>query len=442
MFESLSEKLTGVFRKLSNQGRLTEEHIDEALKEVRRALLAADVHFSVVRDFQESVRERAIDSEVLQSLTPAQQIIKIVNEELTTILGGTEKPLASQGRSPDVILMVGLQGSGKTTTAAKLAAQLKKQGRTAMIAAADLQRPAAVQQLTTLGKQLDIPVYEEGTTSNPVTVAKNALKQARQQGIGWLIVDTAGRLHIDDDLMDELEEIKEAVDPGEVLLVVDAMTGQDALRTAEEFGDAVKITGLILTKMDGDARGGAALSITSVTGIPIKFMGTGEKLDALEPYHPDRLASRILGMGDMLTLIEKAQETFDQDRAAELQKKMQRSTFNLEDFLEQMQAMKNMGSMSQIMEMIPGLSQMSKKLPNEALDEKQFGRTEAIIRSMTPQERNRPDMISGSRRRRIARGSGVTPAEVNGLLNQFKQSQKLMKQIASGKRFNPMSMFK
>ena len=445
MFENLSEKLNDTFKKLSGRGRLTEQHLDEGLKEVRRALLEADVHFSVVRDFLENVRSRSLNTEVLQSLSPTQQIIKIVDEELTQILGGDTKALAvasTQANHTNVIMIIGLQGAGKTTTAAKLALHLKKQNLQTMLAAVDLQRPAAIEQLVTLGNEIQIPVYKEGVKSTPLITAKNALNHARDNDVDCLIIDTAGRLTIDEALMDELLEIQKEANPIEILLVIDAMTGQDSLRTAEEFNAIVPVTGLILSKMDGDARGGAALSITSITNIPIKFMGVGEKLDGLEQYHPERLASRILGMGDVLTLIEKAEETIDENKAAELQKKMQRAEFNLEDFLEQMQQMKKMGPLSQIVDMVPGLSNLSKQMPQEAFDENQLNKTEAIIQGMTPTERQKPDIIGGSRRKRIANGSGVSPSDVNALINQFKKSQKLMKQLASGKRVDPKTLFR
>ena len=445
MFENLSEKLNDTFKKLSGRGRLTEQHLDEGLKEVRRALLEADVHFSVVRDFLENVRSRSLNTEVLQSLSPTQQIIKIVDEELTQILGGDTKALAvasTQANHTNVIMIIGLQGAGKTTTAAKLALHLKKQNLQTMLAAVDLQRPAAIEQLVTLGNEIQIPVYKEGVKSTPLITAKNALNHARDNDVDCLIIDTAGRLTIDEALMDELLEIQKEANPIEILLVIDAMTGQDSLRTAEEFNAIVPVTGLILSKMDGDARGGAALSITSITNIPIKFMGVGEKLDGLEQYHPERLASRILGMGDVLTLIEKAEEAIDENKAAELQKKMQRAEFNLEDFLEQMQQMKKMGPLSQIVDMVPGLSNLSKQMPQEAFDENQLNKTEAIIQGMTPTERQKPDIIGGSRRKRIANGSGVSPSDVNALINQFKKSQKLMKQLASGKRVDPKTLFR
>ena len=433
MFETLSDKLQNVFKKLSGKGSLTEKDVDEALREVRLALLEADVNFKVVRTFIANVRERALGSGVLQSLTPAQQVIKIVNEELVSILGGGESKLSQVSQPPTVVMLVGLQGSGKTTTAAKLALHLRRKGQRALLVAADLRRPAAVAQLVTLGKQLDIPVYSEGTPAKPLTVCLDSLKRARELAVSWLIVDTGGRLHIDEAMMEELVELKGALSPAEVLLVADAMTGQDAVRAAEEFNARVGLTGLILTKMDGDARGGAALSIKSVTGVPIKFIGIGEKLDALEPFYPDRLASRIQGMGDMLTLIEKAEETFDKEKAKEFEKKVRAATFDLEDFLAQLHQVKNMGPLSQIIDMIPGLSSIGRKLPDAALDDKQLQKVEAIILSMTLQERHSPHIIDGSRRRRIARGSGTAPQDVNRLLKQFSEMQKMMKAMAGGR---------
>jgi signal recognition particle subunit SRP54 len=430
MFEALSTKLDAVFKRLAGRGRLTEKDVDEALREVRVALLEADVHFRVVRDFVAAIRERAVGSDVLQSLTPAQHVIKIVNEELIKLLGEPAK-LASAMFPPTVIMLVGLQGSGKTTTAAKLALHLRKQGGRPVMVAADVYRPAAVDQLVALGKQLTIPVYQQGVKADPVEIVQKGIAFAREQGATAVILDTAGRLHIDEALMQEVVRIKEKVTPQEVLLVVDAMTGQDAVRAAGEFHEKVGITGLVLTKMDGDARGGAALSVRAVTGVPIKFMGTGEKADGLEPFYPDRLASRILGMGDMLTLIEKAQENFDQQKAEEMQRKMRTASFTLEDFLDQLQQVKKLGSLSQLIEMIPGMSGMARKLPAGALDDKQMKRVEAIIYSMTPQERRRPEVLDGSRRRRIASGSGVTPADVNQLLNQFEQMRKMMKQYSA-----------
>ena len=433
MFEALSEKLTGVFHRLGTKGRLTEADVDEALREVRMALLEADVNFKVARDLVARIRERALQQDLLKSLSPGQQVVKITNEELTSILGGGVRQLEPGSRQPSVILMIGLNGSGKTTTAAKLARYLKQSSQLPLLVAADLQRPAAVQQLEMLGQQVGVTVYQAGTSQPTVKVAKDGIKQAAQLKAAWAIVDTAGRFQIDDELMSELEEVKAAVSPAETLLVVDSMTGQDAVRAALEFHQRIGVTGLILTKLDGDARGGAALSITSVTGVPIKFIGTGERIEALEQFHPDRLASRILGMGDMLTLIEKAQTTFDQQQATELEKKFRQATFDLDDFLGQLQQLKNMGPLSQILEMIPGFSAIQGHIFSEELDGNQLKKTEALIYSMTPEERRRPEVISGSRRRRIAKGSGTTPQDVNQLLNQFRQMQKLMRQMTSGK---------
>ena len=428
MFEALTDKLNGVFRQLTGKGRLTEKDVDEALKSVRIALLEADVNFKVARELVSQVRERALGRDVLESLSPGQQVVKIVQEELTGVLSGGDHELAQAAHPPTVLLVVGLQASGKTTTAAKLALQLRQRGQRSLLVAADLRRPAAIQQLATLGKTLDIPVYQEDTSSTAIKVAKAGVKEAQRLGLSSVIIDTGGRLHIDDEMMKELEEVESAVSPHEVLLVEDAMTGQDAVRSAQEFLQRVKVTGLIMTKLDGDARGGAAISITQVTGIPIKFIGVGERTDALEPFHPDRLASRILGMGDVLSLIEKAEKEVDEKHAKELERKMRTATFDLEDFLEQFQNVKRMG-FGQILEMIPGFSQMKNRMPGD-FDEKHLIKFEAIIRSMTPDERHNPDILNGRRRRRIAMGSGTTPQDVNQLLNQFSQAQKLMKQIS------------
>ncbi|MGQ9677176.1 MAG: signal recognition particle protein [Chloroflexota bacterium] len=436
MFDNLTDRLQAVFKQLRGKGRLTERDVDEALRQVRLALLEADVNFKVVKQFVARVRERAVGVEVLESLSPAQQVVKIVNEELIAILGEPSK-LNLSGQ-PVVIMLVGLQGSGKTTTAAKLAHLLRKQGHHPLLVAADVRRPAAIQQLVTLGKQLEIPVYNE-SSSSPPTICANAVKRARELASNVVILDTAGRLHIDEQMMNEVAEIRRRVSPAEVLLVADAMAGQDAVRVAEEFNQRVGLTGLILTKLDGDARGGAALSMRTVTGVPIKYTGVGEKLDALEPFYPDRLASRILGMGDVLSLIEKAQETVDQKKAAALEKKLRTATFDLEDFLSQLQQIKSMGSLSQLIDMIPGMGGLRKQLPAEALDDRQLKKIEAIIRSMTPEERRNPEIIGGSRRRRIARGSGTTPQDINSLLNQFRQMQKMMKMVASGK--GPKNVF-
>ncbi|MCK4362295.1 MAG: signal recognition particle protein [Dehalococcoidia bacterium] len=437
MFQVLSERLGSVFKRLGSKGRLTERDVDEALREVRLALLEADVNFRVVKEFIATLRERSLGNEVLESLTPAQQVIKVVNEELTSILGGAPSHLASASRPPTIVMLVGLQGSGKTTTAAKLALHLKSSGQRPLLVAADLRRPAAIEQLVTLGNELEIPVYREDTSAKPVSVCTHALKRVRELAATWVIADTGGRLHIDEAMMKEAAEIKRELKPDEVLLVVDAMTGQDAVRAAEEFHAKLGLSGLILTKMDGDARGGAALSIKAVTGVPVKFIGTGEKLDAMETFYPDRLASRILGMGDLLTLVERAEKTFDEERAKKLDKKVRHATLDLEDFLGQLHEMQQMGSLSQLMEMIPGLSSIARRAP-EAVDEGRLEKIEAIILSMTPQERRNPEIIDGSRRRRIARGSGTTPQEINQLLNQFRQTQKLMKQMAHGRSLRSM----
>jgi len=431
MFEILSDKLGAVFKRLSSKGKLTEKDVDEALREVRLALLEADVNFKVVKDFLARVRERAVGVEVLESLMPAHQVIKIVNEELVAILGGGQKKLRHAAQPPTLMLMVGLQGSGKTTTSAKLALHLRKGGQRPLMVAADPYRPAAKDQLITLGKQLEIPVYWEGDST--VAICANAMKRAKEIAASVVIIDTAGRLHIDEELMSELKELGKRLSPTEVLLVADAMTGQEAVRIAEEFNAAVGLSGVILTKMDGDARGGAALSITSVSGVPIKFVGIGEKTDALEPFHPDRMASRILGMGDMLSFIEKTEAATDAQKRRDLEHKIRRGTFDLEDFLEQLQQIKKMGPIAQLMEMVPGMSSLSRKLPQDG-DERQLKKVEAIIFSMTPDERHNPNIIDGSRRRRIARGSGTTPQDVNQLLNQHRQVQKLMKQLGRGKK--------
>ena len=441
MFENLTGRLTGILNKLSSKGRLTDKDIDDALGEVRRSLLEADVNFRVARDFVAAVKERAQGSNVLESLTPGQQVVKIVHEELTSLLGGGSHAMTLSSQPVTAIMLVGLQGSGKTTTAAKLALDLRRQGHRSLLIAADLRRPAAIQQLETLGRQLDVPVYsEDPKSSSAVKVAKAGLERAQQLGVNWAIIDTGGRLQIDDDLMKELAEIKKPTSANEILLVVDAMTGQDAVNTALGFHDRVKLTGLIMSKMDGDARGGAALSITRVTGVPIKYIGIGERPDGLEAFHPDRLASRILAMGDMLTLIERAQGAVDEEQAKEMERKFRQATFDLEDFLGQLQSVKKMGSLTQIMEMIPGMGQMANKLPAGELDDGRIERIEAIIRSMTPEERHHPELINGSRRRRISRGSGTTPQDINQLLNQFKQTQKLVKQVSKSR--NPASLLK
>jgi len=442
MFEILSDKLGKVFRLLGNRGKLTEKDIDDALRQIRLALLEADVNFKVVKDFVARVRERAVVAEVMQSLTPAQQIIKIVNEELIATLGGEQSRLETSPHPPSVAMLAGLQGSGKTTTAAKLALHLKRSGHRPLLIAADNRRPAAIEQLVTLGEQFDIPVYSENPNSKSKDICAHGLAKARSLAATWVIVDTAGRLHIDEAMMEELVQVKKELKPVEVLLVVDAMTGQDAVQVAEEFHSRVSLTGLILTKMDGDARGGAALSIRWVSGVPIKFIGIGEKVDAFEPFYPDRLVSRILGMGDMLTFIEKAEKNFDEQEAKELEKKVRSARFDLSDFLSQLKMVKNMGPIAQMAEMLPGMSKLAGRLP-EGAEEKQLKKIEAIILSMTPAERHNPTIIGGSRRRRIARGSGVQPHDVNQLLNQFSQMQKLMKMGVSGKLpRNLTSMFR
>ncbi len=442
MFENLTEKLGNIFSRLGNKGRLSEKDVDEAMREVRLALLEADVNFKVVKEFVARVRERAVGSAVLESLSPAQQIIKIVNEELTAILGGGQSRLNPAGHPPSIIMLVGLQGSGKTTTAAKLALNLKHSGQSPLLVAADTRRPAAIQQLITLGKQLDIPVYSEDPAVPVKDICAHAVARAKQMAVSWVILDTAGRLHIDNELMDELIQIKSTVDPQETLLVVDSMTGQDAVRVAEEFNTKVNLSGLILTKLDGDARGGAALSIRWVAHVPIKYIGVGEKADQFEPFYPDRLASRILGMGDMLTFIEKAEKAFDQKKAEELKKKMEKATYDLEDFLGNLKEVKKMGSLAQLTSMVPGLSKVASKI-SEDDQEKQLRKVEAMILSMTPDERHDPNIIDGSRRRRIARGSGTQIQDLNQLLNQFRQMQKLMKMGMRGKlNRNMLNMFR
>lgn len=441
MFESLTEKLQGIFDKLARRGKLTEDDVDAGLREVRLALLEADVNYKVVKDFIARVKERAVGAEVMRSLTPAQQVIKIVHEELIATLGEPSKVDLS-GTPPHVIMLVGLQGSGKTTTAAKLALRLRKSGQRPLLVAADTYRPAAVTQLEILGRQLDIPVHSEGVEVPPPTICVNALKRAEAAAYSVVIMDTAGRLHIDDEMMSELEHIKRLARPREVLLVADAMTGQDAVRVASDFHQRVGLTGLILTKVDGDARGGAAISIRAVTGVPIKFLGVGEKTDALEPFHPDRLASRILGMGDVLSLIEKAQAEMDETQAMAMGQKLLQGEFNLEDFLAQLHQVKKLGPLSQLLEMIPGYSNISKEISPELTD-KHMKRVEAIISSMTREERLNPLIINASRKRRIARGSGTTVQDVNMLLSQFRQMQRMMKRLGQGRgRRGLMSLFR
>ncbi len=428
MFQALSDRLNGIFKKLRGYGRLTEENIAEALREVRLALLEADVNFKVVRSFLEQVRQRAIGREVLESLTPGQQVVKIVHEELTALMGGAASHLRSAGQPPTVIMLVGLQGSGKTTTAGKLARLLREQGRRPLLVAADLQRPAAQEQLATLGRTLGVEVYPASGATSAVAVCREAVSQARSRLLDPVILDTAGRLHIDEPLMQELGAIKTEVNPTEILMVLDAMTGQDAVNSATAFHQVLKLTGTILTKLDGDTRGGAALSVRSVTGTPIKMIGIGEKLEALEIFHPDRMASRILGMGDVLGLVERAEKTFDAKQAATLQKKLKAQTLTLEDFRDQLRQVRGMGPLEQLVGMIPGLSRV-KGLPDATAQEKELKRVEAIIDSMTPGERQRPEIVNGSRRKRIAAGSGTNVADVNRLLKQFADMQKIMRQL-------------
>jgi signal recognition particle subunit SRP54 len=437
MFETLSDRLNETFGKLGRKGRLTEKDVDDAMRDVRRALLEADVNFKVVKEFVANVKERALGQEVLQSLTPAQTVIGIVNEELIQILGAEQVPLRTPDRPPQILMMVGLNGAGKTTHTGKLALHLRKQGRNPLMVAADVYRPAAINQLQALGRQIDMPVYEEGTKADPVDIARNAVRFAHERGFNPIIIDTAGRLQIDERLMQELVNIKQAVNPTEILLVADAMTGQEAVGVAEEFHRQLDVSGLVLTKMDGDARGGAALSIRSVTGIPIKFIGTGEKLDALEPFYPDRLAGRILGMGDVLSLIERAQEQTTEEDAERLQDRMMKGQFDLEDFLDQLQKIKSMGPLSQLLDMIPGLGGQLRQAKAQISDD-DYKKVEAIIQSMTPWERRHPEKISNSRRRRIARGSGRDRQEVNQMLSQFKEMQKMMGQFGQMARKGKM----
>ncbi len=440
MFESLTDRLQAIFNRLSGRGRLSEKDVDEALREVRMALLEADVHYKVVKDFLARVREQAVGEAVMRSLTPAQQVVKIVHQELIRTLGEAPVPLAQAPSPPTVIMLVGLQGSGKTTTAAKLALHLRKAGRFPMLVAADLRRPAAVRQIEVLGQQLDIPVYSEGAGQDAPGVCRRALQEANRQRRSHVILDTAGRLHIDEELMEELVRVKKSASPHEILLVADAMTGQDAVRVAGEFHARLGLTGLILTKVDGDARGGAALSMRSVTGVPIKYLGVGEKADGLEVYYPDRLASRILGMGDVLSLIERAEQAYTEEQAQELEAKVRKGTFDLADFLDQMRQLRQMGPLDQLLGMIPGLGQAI-RAQNLQVDEKQFHRLEAIILSMTPQERAHPEIIGGSRRRRIARGSGTALHDVNVLLNRFDQYRKMMRRLTKGQARDILSMF-
>jgi signal recognition particle subunit SRP54 len=449
MFESLTTRLEGVFERLRGKGRLSENDVTEAMREVRQALLEADVSFKVVKQFVAQVQERAIGSEVLESLSPAQQVIKIVHEQLIEMLGGTDgkNKLNYAGTPPTVIMLVGLQGSGKTTTVAKLANFLRKQGQQPLMVAADMQRPAAVLQLQQLGKQLTLPVYSEEAGSKPPDICTRAIAYAREHGHTTAILDTAGRLHVDEDLMREVATIRERTHPHEVLLIADAMTGQDAVRVAEAFHKDVGLTGLIMTKMDGDARGGASLSIRAVTGVPIKFMATGEKADALEAFYPERLASRILGMGDVLTLIERAQEHVDQQQDEKLGRKLLTASYDFDDLLQQMHQISKMGPLTQILEMVPGLNKLvgTPEISEALQDGKQMKKVEGMIHSMTPQERQHPEIINGSRKRRIAKGSGHTVQDVNQLLKTLEEMRQMMKQMAAmqkggkGRRFNPLA---
>ena len=430
-FESLSDKLAASFKKLRGKGRLTEADVKEAMREVRLALLEADVSYKVVKDFVNKVSDRAMGQDVLESLTPAQMVIKIVNEELTALMGTENEKLNISSQSPSVVMLVGLQGAGKTTNGAKLAGLMKKSGKRPLLVACDVYRPAAIAQLETVGAQLDIPVFQMGQ-GNPVDIAKAGIEHAKRHGNDLVFLDTAGRLHIDEALMDELKNINAATNPAEILLVLDAMTGQDAVNAAKSFDEQLGVTGVMLTKLDGDARGGAALSVRAVTGKPIKFIGTGEKLDMIEPFHPDRMASRILGMGDVLTLIEKAEQSFDEKKALEMTERLKQNKFTFTDYLDQLEQLKQMGDLKDIAAMLPGID--SKALKNVTFDEKAYSRTEAIIRSMTPQERDNPQLINSSRKKRIAAGSGTNVVEINRLLKQFDMMKTMTKQMTSGKK--------
>jgi signal recognition particle subunit SRP54 len=430
-FEGLADRLQNVMNKIRGKGKVTEADVKEMMREVRLALLEADVNFKVVKDFIKRVSERAVGQEVLKSLTPGQQVIKVVKEELTALMGGEQSKIAVSNRPPTVIMMVGLQGAGKTTTTGKLANLLrKKYNRKPLLVAADIYRPAAIKQLETLGKQLNMPVFSLGDKVSPVEIAKQALAKAKEEHHDYVLIDTAGRLHIDEALMDELKQIKEVTKPDEIFLVVDAMTGQDAVNVAQSFNEQLGLTGVILTKLDGDTRGGAALSIKAVTNTPIKFVGMGEKMDALEPFHPERMASRILGMGDVLTLIEKAQAAIDEEKAKELEQKMRTLSFTFDDFLEQLGQVRKMGPLDEIIKMLPGANKI-KGLNNIQVDEKQISRVEAIIRSMTKEEKANPEIINASRKKRIAKGSGTSVQEVNRLLKQFEEMKKMMKMMTT-----------
>ncbi|HZG72904.1 MAG TPA: signal recognition particle protein [Chondromyces sp.] len=430
-FEGLADRLQNTIQKIRGKGKVTEADVKEMMREVRLALLEADVNFKVVKDFVKKVSERSVGQEVMKSLTPGQQVIKVVKEELTELMGGEQSQIAVAKRPPTVIMMVGLQGAGKTTTTGKLANLLrKKYNRKPMLVAADIYRPAAIKQLETLGKQLSMPVFSLGDQVSPVEIAKQAIEKAKEEHHDYVLIDTAGRLHIDEDLMDELKQIKELSNPNEIFLVVDAMTGQDAVNVAQSFNDQLGITGVVLTKLDGDTRGGAALSIRAVTEKPIKFVGMGEKMDALEAFHPERMASRILGMGDVLTLIEKAQSNVDEEKARELEQKMRTMSFTFDDFLDQLAQVRSMGPLDELIKMLPGANKI-KGLNNIQVDEKQIGSVEAIIRSMTKEEKQQPEIINSSRRKRIARGSGTSIQEVNRLLKQFEEMKKMMKQMSN-----------
>ncbi len=431
MFQNLTEKINAAFKKFKNKGKLTEEDVKVGMREIKLALLEADVNFKVVRDFVKKVTERAVGADVLQSLLPAQQIVKIVNEELTALMGGEGERIHLASRPPTVIMMVGLQGAGKTTHCGKLAGMFKKQGRRPLLVACDVYRPAAIKQLEVVGSQLEIPVFQMGTDVSPVKIAQAGIEHAKQYGHDIVFIDTAGRLHIDETMMEELKQIKQEVEPQEILLVVDAMLGQDAVNVAESFNGLLDITGVVLTKLDGDTRGGAALSVRYVTGKPIKYVGVGEKLDAIEPFHPDRMASRILGMGDMLTLIEKAEAAYDEEQAKELEEKIRMSQFDLEDFLDQFRQIRKMGPLKDILSSIPGMDTAA--LQNAQIDERAIDRMEAVILSMTPEERRKPSLINVPRKKRIAAGSGNKIEDVNRLLKQFEQTCKMMKEMSSGK---------
>ena len=431
IFESLSDRLQATFKKLRGHGKLTEDDVNEAMREVRMALLEADVNFKVVKQFIKTVKERAIGQDILETLTPAQVVIKIVDEELTKLMGGTQSRLNISPKPPTVIMMVGLQGAGKTTSAGKLGLALKKQGKRPLLVAADIYRPAAITQLQVLGKQLDIPVFSMEQGTDAVTIAKESIGYSQSHACDVVIIDTAGRLQIDEKLMQELRDIKSEVHPHEILLVVDAMTGQESVNVAQAFNDALGLDGVVMTKLDGDARGGAALSVKAVTGVPIKFIGLGEKLEPLEPFHPDRMASRILGMGDVLSLVEKAQATFDMEEAKKMEKKLRKDEFTLDDFLAQMQQVKKLGSLDNILGLIPGMGGLKKQLAGQDidLDGKEMRQIEAIIKSMTPKERANINIINGSRRKRIAMGSGTRVQDVNKLLKQFGEMKKMMKKM-------------